>query len=439
MKRYFPLSCVLIGFFFFSCSKKNDNGPQNNNGIKIELVSGNNQTDTIGKFLANSIVVKVTQGGSPLKNYAVGFQGTGCSSDQMYVFDTGVDGTVGYNWSLAGDVGQQSLKIYALNSQNQKIDSVTATSTALSPGPGWHNGACSIPFGGIPVDFCSISSGRLFTCFSGGLAYLRYSDDNGQSWNAVTSAGKHNFRYVISTPADEVFAFSSDGGVFYSKDAGKTWIASPITPFASATIASVSYSSSDSKLLVATPFNGVYTSTDKGQTWNKPVGVIKMPNSGGPDLQLQSFIEDQDGTLYVVSGSIGNFYKSTDNGNTWMPLNQSQERVYAFYIDKNHWMYKSRFDGDGGIYVSKDNGATYSLWYNSPNSFIQNMSLQPDGNFYFDLLSSTGTLYQATPGGSSFNGIFPEQMNVNIPYIVAKNNNIITANNGNGLLRYYKH
>src|ERR1700742_399240 len=115
------LQLLTISVIFFSCSKSSQPSPgpkgdgTTDSSIKIEIVSGDNQTDTIGNQLPVQIVVKVTKNGQPLSNYYVGYQGSGCNSDHMDTWLTGADGTVGYRWSLAGDIGQQSLKIYALD------------------------------------------------------------------------------------------------------------------------------------------------------------------------------------------------------------------------------------------------------------------------------------------------------------------------------------
>src|SRR5581483_6669853 len=178
------ISCLL----YFGCSKDKQPAPQTGQSskVKIELVSGGNQTDTIGKLLANPIVVKVTSNGVAQSGYKVEFAGSGCNADDPVSSSASADGTIKYYWFLAGDVGSQSLKAIVLDSQNEKIDSITVQSTGLSPGAGWHNAACSLPANLSPSAFCKLSTGRILAAFKSG---LRYSDDNGTSWHALKSFG----------------------------------------------------------------------------------------------------------------------------------------------------------------------------------------------------------------------------------------------------------
>jgi len=434
MHKNLIASLLLLSILYFSCSKSKQPNPQNNtsNAVKIELVSGSNQTDTVGRQLANFIVVKVTQNGAPLSGYQVQFQGSGCNNDRLDIGSTKSDGTISYNWSLSGDVGPQTLKIYALKSQNVKVDSVTATSTGLAPGPGWHSSACSLQGFAIPTGFCKLTTGRLFVCY-GGLG-LRYSDDNGISWNFVKSFGsKRNPEFVVSSPTDELFVFTQLNGIFYSNDSGVTWTTLTIPPFGN--IISAVYTPSG-KLLV-TNISTVYTSLDKGKTWTSPVNKFSPPNSGGgSDTQISSPTEDINGNLYVVGQQSETIYKSIDNGTTWTAIPRPNEFDFSLYIDNNNTFYKSRSDNPGGgIYISKDNGATYTQLISSPNAFLENMSVQSDGNFYYNYLGQG--VYMAKGISNSVKDLNNGQFNVPPPYIVAKNNNIIYADTGNGIIHYF--
>jgi hypothetical protein len=251
---------VLICTLYFSCSKKSQPAPQNGgtNSIKITLVSGNNQTDTIGYQLANPIVVKVTQNGAPVSNYGVLFEGSGCNEDRVDGSITKTDGTAEYGWFLAGDVGQQTMKIFAVDANNKKVDSITINSTAIAPASGgWHYSACTYPFGFLIKAICKSGTGRLFATFSGGPAYLRYSDDNGVSWYSVKGLGNtHRFEMVSASSANEVFAAADDGN-FYSADNGQTWTTIPVQGFDIPNITGISFTPSD-KIFVTSQFNSVY-------------------------------------------------------------------------------------------------------------------------------------------------------------------------------------
>ena len=124
MQKNLIFSLSIFCLIYFSCSKSKSPGPQINttSSIKIELVSGSNQVDTIGRPLANPIVIKITQNGIPLNNYGVLYEGSGCNAERLDEFSTAADGTAQYNWWLASDVGAQTLTIVAMNAKNQKVD-----------------------------------------------------------------------------------------------------------------------------------------------------------------------------------------------------------------------------------------------------------------------------------------------------------------------------
>jgi len=432
---------LLISVLFFSCSKSSQPGPKGgtDSKVKIELVSGDNQTDTIGYHLPNFIVVKVTQNGQPLKNYTVLYSGSGCNAERMDRFDTGADGTAGYNWFLAGDVGQQTLKIYAVDEKNNKVDSVTAVSTAIAPGSGgWHYSACTYPFGYTISALCKTSNGRLFTTLSGGPSYLRYSDDNGVSWYSVESLGdSHRFEHVAASSANEVFAAADDGN-FYSADNGTTWTSLPAQAFDTYSITGLAFTSSG-KIVAVDQYKGVYVSLDKGKTWTiAPAALFVHPNSTGPDADFACPSEDQSGNLYVIGKELGGIYKSTDAGKSWTYLNFPNDRFESLFIDANNWFYVSINGNEPyGIYVSKDGGATFNLISSSTTGFNNDISVQSDGNLYYTLSgASIGGLYTLNGISAPPKWIFYNDAPFNTPYIVAKNNSIVIANSLGGSLSY---
>lgn len=444
-----------ISILFFGCSKANrsDIGPSNNNPdtsklpvstIKLSLISGDEQTDTIGNPLSNPIIVKATKDGVPAFGYTVKFVASGCGRTDTISTPSQEDGTVIYEWSLAGDIGQQSLKAYVLNSNNLKVDSVTATATGLSTSPGWHRSGCSLQGSGSAVSFCKLSTGRLFTCFLG-KTYLRYSDDNGVSWNALKSMGnKYTIMKIVSSPTDELFAFTMENNsAYYSNDEGQTWSNLGTTPFNIETVSSVVCTASGKLIATAssisTPYRSppVSISLDKGKSWTTVPNSSFVPtNNNNPLFNDPS--EDNNGNLYVVEQQNGIVFKSTDIGQNWtlmtQPGNSAPKSVFSFYIDKNNWFYESTSQSNPGVFISKDNSKTYNQLIFFPFADgIENMSIQSDGNFYYEDIGIG--LY--TNDGNSPKLLFAYGGSFVQPYIVAKNNNVIFANEGQKYIRYF--
>ncbi len=430
--QFIPL--LLISIFFFSCSKKGQPGPQNNNGssgVKIEIVSGDNQTDTIGRPLTNPIKVKVTStNGSSLVGYGILYQGSGCDVDNPISVNLASDNTSTYVWYLAGDVGQQSLKIVVLDANNKHVDSTTAVSNALAPAiGGWHLSACTYPFGNISAPLCKISTGRLFYCPNiGAAAYLRYSDDNGASWNSVKSLGNtHRLQTVVSTPTDELFVAAEDGN-YYSNDAGQTWTSLGSLDFNSnPTISGMAYTPSG-KLFITTHLGTAYISSDKGKTWlTVPSTAFNVPNFSGHPSEFISPTEDKAGNLFVLSYESGIIFKSADGGKTWAYLNFPNFSFTNLFIDKNNWFYASNnIIPQYGIYVSKDDGASFTQLSSSKTGFNQQISVQSDGNLYYTI-NGTGLFMVSNAAAIAAKMIFYTDTPLSPPYIVAKNGNIVTG------------
>jgi len=432
-----PLAAMTLLYLGCSKSKNSDNGPQNNTPapIKIEIVSGSGQTDTVGLSLASPIVIKVTQNGSPVVGYGVEFQASGCNRDLVLNAITQADGTAGYLWRLAGDVGQQTLKAYAINAKGQKVDSASATSTAIAAPSGWQYGACAFQGGAPVLAFCKISTGRIFVCY-GGKSYIRYSDDNGASWLALSSPGNtHQWSWILSSPTDELFAFAAREGTFYSKDAGQTWTQLSTPPFNLESI-NTGICTPGGKLVVTTK-NDVSVSADKGQTWTKTAFTgFNPPNTSGGDEDFASPAEDQSGNLYVAGRESGTIYQSNDNGKTWLPVAKKtfSELDFGLYVDSNNWFYESRWDSNGGIYISKDQGATYSQVVNAPNTFLDLFSIQSDGKYYYEY-GPVG-LYQTSNLAVHARIIHDFATPQPAPYIVANNGNVLIAYNNDMFILY---
>jgi photosystem II stability/assembly factor-like uncharacterized protein len=440
---------LLICVLNFSCSKSgNQPGPQNNGSsdIKIELVSGDNQTDTVGRQLQNAIVVKVTKNGVAQSGYKVLWEGSGCNEERLDEFATQANGTTSYYWWLAGDVGKQTMKVFVLDDQNKKLDSVTAVSNGLASGSGWHYSACTYPFGAVINGFCKLSTGRLFTYFIG-KTYLRYSDDNGKSWISVKSLGNtHQIKTITVNSSDEIFAVANDG-TYTSKDGGQTWTSYPQQEVNTKDVTGMLYTSKG-KLLTSSRFNPVYISQDDGKSWTAiPITAFVPPNTSGNDGDFYDPTEDKDGNLYLIGRESQLIYKSVDEGKTWSPLislspipqspNGEHELDFSLYIDKNNWFYKYVNDAQiGGIYLSKDKGVTYNKLVGAPNAFCEEMSLQSDGNFYYYRWG--GGIYHTVGISSTVKGVFGFDATIPIPYIVAKNDNIIIGSSSSNIIRYYQ-
>ncbi|MFI5159431.1 MAG: hypothetical protein ACHQF4_11235 [Sphingobacteriales bacterium] len=372
-----------------SCSKKNNPTPPSPaNNYKITLVSGNTQTGAIGYGLKDSIMIKVTDNGNAASNVQVQFIGSGCNEDLATNVNTKANGSASYYWTLSADQGQQTLRAVII-AGGKRIDSTNASATAVTAAalalP--QKSACTPNPGSEATRILQLSTGRLLACFPGKTS-IRYSDDDGVSWNPLTGFGsKHSVAAMAISPQDEIFVAAENEGVFYSKDAGNTWAdISPPTFDKTDNSADIAYTSSG-KLIFSGLYNDVFISTDKGSTWINSTGL----NNGGSYTEA---LELNNGDMYILCGN-NVLYKSTNHGQSWTPQNNRLILNFsAIYVDNKGWFYEaSGISGSSPdiITVSKDNGATFTnlVTYTNPTfqPYINNISVQRDGLLYFGELS----------------------------------------------------
>lgn len=215
------------------------------------------------------------------------------------------------------------------------------------------------------------------------------STDNGNTWNAKNE-GIQN-KSIRSIYANENFVIAGSGNatlkkgeIYVSTNNGETW-----------TLKSDTSNNSNLKIVrilddnfFAIDQNNFKFSSDKGNTW-------ETRNNGLSEVNATCMIE-KDGTLFI--GTYGNyFYKSSDEGKTWIKVVKTGQLVYSMdyikntlFIITNYGLYRSTDEGDSwtkkskglngypiyiksceniiyvgdngsGIYVSLDNGETWNL------------------------------------------------------------------------------
>ncbi|WP_299580809.1 hypothetical protein [Mucilaginibacter sp.] len=420
MKLYLPALILLVSIIA-GCSKSKIPGPittGDDNKVKFEIAGGNNQEDTIGRILSDTIKLKATKNGIALNTYFIEFRGSGCNDDLPIQGYMNSDGICRYMYRLAGNTGAQTLKATLLDPDKKRIDSLVLNFTGVAPAQGWHPVAC-VPFVSA-MKFCRLSSGRLFASFTEG-QYLRYSDDNGISWNAAKSLGnKHNIVSIKSDSKTQLVAAALNEGIYYSGDAGDTWkfIGSPLASFES--FVDMNYTPGG-KLFYTANTGTIYLSENNGTTWSK----LRL---GEPIAPLTDPCEANNGDFWINADALGAF-KSTDKGATWTRQYDTDshygEVIQSLYIDNTTgWIYKGRNDNNNGVFFSKNNGTSFNHLFITNNLPIKNIEVV-NGVVYF----SDGYQLYTINGVNSFIKLFSSNGSTSSDYIVANNGNIVAGNN----------
>lgn len=189
-----------------------------------------------------------------------------------------------------------------------------------------------------------------------------YSSDNGISWENRSNGFIHNWvRKSISSIDGEWYAATSTG-FFYSIDKGKNWIESNEGLCASI-IHSITF---DKMKNVYVGTNGLYKSTDNGNTWEC---------QGYKDMWIGPLFTDYEGNIIANAQSDQyGIFRSSDNGESWHHIDNGLRmessgnciRINNFGIDSKGIIYAAA--SQSYVKYSEDNGLT---WHdiNNSNSF----------------------------------------------------------------------
>jgi photosystem II stability/assembly factor-like uncharacterized protein len=176
---------------------------------------------------------------------------------------------------------------------------------------------------------------------------IYFSDNSGASWSKRnTGLGAYTV-YSILINGSELFAGASTG-LYKSIDYGITWNQAG-TGFPSGTSIALCMALQGSIVLAGTNGQGIYRSTDNGLTWN-------LSNSGLPTNPYVQGLTSM-GNKIIAGLYGGGIYVSNDSGSTWTSHYISSTTVYTFTKSGNK-LYAST---SGTVYVSLDTGSTWSI------------------------------------------------------------------------------
>jgi photosystem II stability/assembly factor-like uncharacterized protein len=221
------------------------------------------------------------------------------------------------------------------------------------------------PYGGNLGDVAVTTDGEIFvSAYYSQSKGIYKSTDTGLSWQLLPPIYPYNEFFALGINQNNIlFAGTSGGGLYRSADKGITW--TWLQNYGSPECWAIAFNDSDQIFAGDGDWGGLYKSTDVGNTWNQI-----LPNSD----KILAVEIDPGGNIYV--GTSNNFYKSTDNGDTFtsyyagLPnseiasvLTNSQSEIFVGtgYLSQGNGVY---FSNDGGVNWTQsgiDSQTVYSL------------------------------------------------------------------------------
>jgi len=190
----------------------------------------------------------------------------------------------------------------------------------------------------------------LFLIIMCSLSRILFAQQN--YWSSTNWSGSSGYVYDIACDSsDRIYAVTYDDGIYLTSDKGNTWtnLNVPANNFTCITI------SKSDDIYVGTWGDGMYGSTNQGATWNK----FSLPAT-----QINRIALGTDQTIYVATFADFAVYRSDDNGNSWIPINQGIEfdtipfDSPSIAVGSNGKVYMLTITGK--VYVSSNKGDNWT-------------------------------------------------------------------------------
>ena len=158
-------------------------------------------------------------------------------------------------------------------------------------------------------------------------------------------------------------------GLYKSTDKGNSWekIRTQFDDFAVYSI----YIDREDRIWIGTDQQDrIYLSTDNGETW-------QIKNNGYPTFECWAIGESKEGTMFAGDADAGYLCRSIDNGDNWEVVDNIGP--LAFAADLNNTIYCGTFNG---LYYSTDDGLSW-IYNSSLGSFaVSSILIDTNNNIY---------------------------------------------------------
>jgi photosystem II stability/assembly factor-like uncharacterized protein len=240
------------------------------------------------------------------------------------------------------------------------------------------------------------------------------SRDRGDHWQLLGRAGNRPDAVVtaiVVDPRDSRTLFASawtrgieaeGGGVFVSRDGGRTWGATGLTAHA---VRALIQAPSDPDVLVAGTLDGVFRSRDAGATWERisPEGDEELRN-------LDSMALDPQNPDIIYAGTFHLPWKTADGGKHWAPIHAGMiddSDVFSLIVDARNRQ-RIYASACSGIYRSESAGAQWEKIQGIPFSARRTYVIRQDPAKPAVVYAGTSEgLWKSADAGASWRRLTP--------------------------------
>jgi photosystem II stability/assembly factor-like uncharacterized protein len=231
---------------------------------------------------------------------------------------------------------------------------------------------------------------------AGTLSGVYETADRGQRWQEISPAGGQEIHEVESIAIDPY-----DSGIVYAgtwhlpwktNDGGKTWVSIHQGVIDDSDVFSMIVDPSRPSVMFLSACSGIYRTDNFGYEFRKVQGI---PSTARRTRSLRMDPEDRN-TVYA--GTTEGLYKTTDGGDTWSRTTDPGVIVNDVYVDPRNPKHVLLATDRGGILASEDGAAGFQA---SSTGFSQRQvaSLLVDEK-------SPGTMYAGVINDKRWGGVF---------------------------------
>jgi photosystem II stability/assembly factor-like uncharacterized protein len=241
-------------------------------------------------------------------------------------------------------------------------------------------------------------------------------DPQATKWNHLPSAlDERPVWQVVQSPHDPnlLLAGTQPAGLYRSEDGGVTWqrvnvnLAEHCIFVDRTRVTKILFDPGDSRLIwLGIEIDGVYRSTDRGQTWSKcSQGLISE------DIHGLAAVRGRDGRRKVFATTNKGLHVSHDDGDTWtmQPLDSPWQytRTVVERADRSGTIFLTNGDGPPGttgrLLRSRDCGDTWQDAFQAPfNSTPWCIATHPADPALLFVCTNLGQIYRSQDGGDSW-------------------------------------